>query len=221
MNLDTQAVCAVEALGGSSLLLYQRNPVQFHVSRRCRLCDVWRCCSTATLGRKNVGSTVHYAYPIVIMTTLESLVREGIKNQRRQLQRYVVARDSRFVCTVCESQQVQHPGWSGPEFNQDNVLGHFKTKHREITIYSHEQFDNARKRVLQVSQPAITTKFPKIEKTTGVDQAVQLMRKLPGTPLSNFDSEDFKRPWADWPPSAQPKRDASASLAKLDSFMAS
>ena len=160
-------------------------------------CDVWRCCSTATLGRKNVGSTVHYAHPIVIMTTLESLLREGIKNQRRQLQRYVVARDSRFVCTVCESQQVQHPGWSGPEFNQDNVLGHFKTKHREITIYSHEQFDNARKRVLQVSQPAITTKFPKIEKTTGVDQAVQLMRKLPGTPLSNFDSEDFKRPWAD------------------------
>ncbi len=143
-------------------------------------------CNAGAAGRKS-GSTVHNAYPIVIMATLEALLREGIKNQRRQLQRYVVARDSRFVCTLCESQQLQHPGWAGPEFNQDNILGHFKTKHREITIYSHEQFCNAKKRAQQASQPEITSKFAKIEKTTGVDQAVQLMRKLPGTPLSNFD----------------------------------
>ena len=65
-------------------------------------------------------------------------------------------------------------------------------------IYSPDQFSNARKRVHQQSQPTITAKFAKVEKKgTGVDLAVEMLRKLPGMALSNFDSEHFLRPWAD------------------------
>ncbi len=50
----------------------------------------------------------------------------------------------------------------------------------------------------QQSQPSITTLFQKVEKgTTGLDLAVAMMTKLPGMALSNFDSDHFKRPWAD------------------------
>jgi hypothetical protein len=128
--------------------------------------------------------------------SLETLIQQGIRNQRRQLQTYVILQDNRHTCTICASHHVQHPGWS--EFNQDNILGHFKTKHRDITIYSPDQFSNARKRVHQQSQPPITAKFAKAEKkASGVDFAVEMLRKLPGMALSNFDSEHFLRPWAD------------------------
>ena len=142
--------------------------------------------------------------PMQVPTTLEGLIQAGIKNQRRQLQQYVFARNSggegvfastRFVCAVCESQSTPHAGWA--DFNQDNILGHYKSKHREISIYSSEQFSNARKRRQVSVQPSIASKFPKIEKSTGVELAVQLMRKLPGTPLSHFDSPDFLRAWGD------------------------
>ena len=124
--------------------------------------------------------------PMQAPTTLEGLLQVGIKNQRQQLQQYVRARNSggegvvastRFVCAVCESQSTPHAGWA--DFNQDNILGHFKSKHREISIYSSEQFSNARKRRQVSVQPSIASKFPKIEKSTGVELAVQLMRKLP------------------------------------------
>ena len=76
-------------------------------------------------------------------------------------------------------------------------MGHFKTKHRDISIYSSEQLTNARKRRQVSAQPSIDSKFAKIEKSTGVELAVQLMRKLPGTPLSHFDCPEFLRPWGD------------------------
>ncbi len=115
-----------------------------------------------------------------VPTTLEGLIQVGITNQRRQLQQYVLARNSagegvvastRFVCTLCESQSAPHAGWV--DFNQDNILGHFKMKHRDISIYSSEQFANARKRRLVSAQPSIDSKFAKIEKSTGVELAVQ------------------------------------------------
>ena len=90
-----------------------------------------------------------------------------------------------------------HPGWAGPVLNTGNVFSHFQTKHKNVTIYTSEQFTNARKRLLQHSQPTITSKFTKVESLKGVDQAVYLLRKHPGTPLSNFDSPHFLQPWAD------------------------
>ena len=130
-------------------------------------------------------------------TALSSLIQRGIKSQRRQLQEHVILRGERFVCLQCEEEHAPHSGWAGPVLNTDNVLGHFKTKHKNVTIYTSEQFVNARKRLLEHLQPTISSKFPKVECLKGVDQAVQLLRRHPGTPLSNFDSSDFLRPWAD------------------------
>ena len=101
------------------------------------------------------------------------------------------------MCLRCEEEHTPHLGWAGPVLNHDNVLGHFKTKHKNVTIYTSQQFENARKRLLEHLQPTISSKFQKVECFKGVDQAVQLLRRHPGTPLSNFDSSDFLRPWAD------------------------
>jgi hypothetical protein len=130
-------------------------------------------------------------------TALSSLIQRGIKSQRRQLHEHVILRGERFVCLQCEEEHTPHPGWAGPALHHDNVLGHFKTKHKNVTIYTSQQFENARKRLLEHLQPTISSKFPKVECFKGVDQAVQLLRRHPGTPLSNFDSSDFLRPWAD------------------------
>ncbi len=87
-----------------------------------------------------------------------------------------------------------HAGWA--EFNQDNVLVHFKGKHKDVTIYTPEQFQNARKRRRE-DQPAIDQKFPKTESFKGVQSAVNMLRKHPGMPLSYFDSPVFLQPWED------------------------
>jgi len=130
-------------------------------------------------------------------TALSTLLHRGIKSQRKQLQEHVMLRGERFVCLQCEQEHTPHPGWAGPVLNTDNVFGHFKTKHKNVTIYTAEQFINARKRLRQHSQPTITSKFAKVESVKGVDQAVHLLRKHPGIPLRNFDSQAFLQPWAD------------------------
>ena len=126
---------------------------------------------------------------------LETLVQQGITSQRKQLQLHIAQRDdSRIICQKCAEQRAVHAGWA--DFNQDNIYGHFKNKHKDVTIYTSEQFQNARKRRRE-DQPAIDQKFSKIENFKGVQCAVNMLRKHPGMPLSYFDSSVFLQPWAD------------------------
>ena len=127
-------------------------------------------------------------------SALETLIQQGITSQRKQLQLHVTERDGRIICQKCAEQRVVHAGWT--DFNQDNISNHFKVKHKDITIYTPEQFQNARKRRRR-DQPAIDQKFLKIESIKGVQCAVNMLRKHPGMPLSYFDSPVFLQPWED------------------------
>lgn len=127
-------------------------------------------------------------------SALETLIRQGITSQRKQLQQYIAERGGRYICLKCQNEHIVHSGWA--EFNQDNVSHHFKQKHKDLTIYSSEQFQNARKRRGD-DQPAITAKFAKVEGNKGVQCAVDMLRKHPGMTLSYFDSPVFLQPWED------------------------
>ena len=106
-------------------------------------------------------------------SALETLIQQGITSQRKQLQLHVTERDGRIICQKCAEQRVVHAGWT--DFNQDNISNHFKVKHKDITIYTPEQFQNARKRRRR-DQPAIDQKFLKIESIKGVQCAVNMLR---------------------------------------------
>ncbi len=127
-------------------------------------------------------------------SALETLIRQGITSQRKQLQQYIAERGGRYICLKCQEERIAHSGWT--DFNQDNVAHHFKQKHKDLTIYSSEQFQNARKRRAD-DQPAITAKFSKVEGNKGVQCAVDMLRKHPGMTLSYFDSPVFLQPWED------------------------
>jgi len=131
-----------------------------------------------------------------MQSALEILVQQGITSQRKQLLQYVAERGGRFTCLKCQQDGTAHAGWG--DFNQDNVSHHFKQKHRDITIYTPDQFQNARKRRHE-NQPPITSKFQKVEyeHSDGVQFAVDMLRKHPGMPLSYFDSPVFLLPWKD------------------------
>ena len=129
-------------------------------------------------------------------SALESLVQQGITSQRKQLLQYVAERGGRFSCLKCQQDGTAHAGWA--EFNQDNVSHHFRQKHRDLTIYTPEQFQNARQRRHE-DQPPITAKFQKVEyqNSDGVQFALDMLRKHPGMSLSYFDSPVFLQPWKD------------------------
>jgi hypothetical protein len=76
---------------------------------------------------------------------LRDLLRKGIKNPSEQLQEHVILRGERFECLQCEQDDTPHSGWDGPVLDRIlmDALHHFKTNHKNVTIYTPNQFRDA------------------------------------------------------------------------------
>jgi hypothetical protein len=127
--------------------------------------------------------------------TLQRLLDEGIDSQRAHIeQKYIISKEGRFFCVLCENANAKHGGWCA--FNQDNIASHIWTNHTDQELFTSQEY-RACKRQRDMSQQLPVTHFFKTQESckTGLQYAIRMIKKHPAMPLKFFDSKEFLAPW--------------------------